>query len=78
MSFGYDKMIDFVEKSNMSYIFINGDELSFDEIVNRIVAIINECDGLTKEDILNYCSAVNTVEYEKNKKVKKLCFRGKK
>lgn len=78
MSFGYDKMIDFAEKSNMSYIFINGDELSFDEIVNRIVAIINECDGLTKEDILNYCSAVNTVEYEKNKKVKKLCFRGKK
>ena len=71
-------MIDFVEKSNMSYIFINGDELSFDEIVNRIVAIINECYGLTKEDILNYCSAVNTVEYEKNKKVKKLCFRGKK
>lgn len=78
MSFGYDKMIDFAEKNNISYIFINGDVLSFDEIVNRIIAIINDCVGLTKEDIFNYCNTLNSVEYEKNKNVKKLCFRGEK
>ena len=78
MSFGYDKMIVFAEKSNISYIFINGDLLSFDEIVNLIIAIINDCVGLTKEDIFNYCNAFNTIEYEKDKNVKKLCFRGEK
>lgn len=64
------------KKSSMPYIFINGDELSFDEIVNRIIAIINDCVELSKKDIWSYCRVTNTLEYEKNKNVKKLCFRG--
>lgn len=47
-------MIGFAEKSKIPYIFINGDE-----IINRIVVIINGCAGLTKEDIYSYCSVVN-------------------
>ena len=59
MSFGYDKMIYFAEKSGLPYILINGDELSIDEIVDKIISIINDCSKLNKENIREYCNNKN-------------------
>lgn len=76
MSFGYDKMIYFAEKNKMPYVFVNGDELLFEEIVDYIVKIIKECENLSRTNIGSYCNYENNKQFNKNKKVKKLCFGG--
>lgn len=76
MSFGYDKMLYFVEKSKKPYVFINGDNLTFDEIVDRIINIIAVCSRLSEKEIFMYCCSLNTAEFRKNDKIMKLCFRG--
>lgn len=76
MSFGYDKMIYFAEKYNMPYIFVNGDELSFEEIVNYVIKTIKECENLSKKNIELYCDYEKNKQFNKNEKVRKLCFGG--
>lgn len=76
LSLGYDKMLCLAEKSGAPYVFINGDDLSFNEIVDRIIKVIDKCSNLTKEDIAKYCKSINAEEFRNNVKIRKLCFRG--
>ena len=69
-------MIYFAEKYNIPYIFVNGDELSFEEIVNYVIKTIKECENLSKKNIELYCDYEKNKQFNKNEKVRKLCFGG--
>lgn len=76
MSLGYDKMIEFAEKTKLFMYLLMGDELSFEDIANYIVRIINGCEVLFEDEIKTYCNSENNKQFERNKKIKKLCFGG--
>lgn len=73
-SFGYDKMLDFAEKSSMPYIFINGDPLSFEQIINQIVELIKVCELLNKEEFFKYCMQKNIAEFQRDEELRKKCL----
>ncbi|MDD4282657.1 MAG: AAA family ATPase [Bacilli bacterium] len=73
-SFGYDKMLDFAEKCSMPYIFINGDPLSFEQIISQIVELIKVCELLNKEEFLKYCMQRNIIVFQRDEELSKKCL----
>lgn len=70
MSYGYDKMLEFAINYNMPYFFIDGDNMTLEEIVNEIVNIINYCENKDKNEINEYKEIYNQKE-----KIKQIVYK---
>lgn len=62
--YGYDKMIEFVERYGTPYVIINTNNLCLEEVIEKCINIFSNIKELRPEDILKYCNNYNRIHNE--------------
>ena len=75
MSFGYDKMVYFAEKYNIPYIFVNGDNFEFNNLVKYIAYLIKRVENMNSLQIQEFCKTKNNDILLQNDKGYNLCLK---